>query len=72
MITFPDAPLSQLYFAFFLKLPKPLGAVIYVCFQLSMTLVLAELGGRIVQFRLRGHEKFNPPVQNNETNKTGS
>jgi hypothetical protein len=69
MKTFPDAPLSQLYFSLFLKLPKPLGAVIYVCFQLSITLVLAELGGRIVQFRLWGHERFNESVQTNDTNK---
>jgi hypothetical protein len=72
MKTFPDAPLSKLYFFVFAQLPKPLGAVIYVCFQLSMTLVLAQLGGRIVQFRLLGHERFNEPVQNNETNKAGS
>jgi hypothetical protein len=72
MKAFPTAPLSQVYFFVFAHLPKPLGAVIYIGFQLSMTLVLAQLSGRIVQFRLLGHERLDKPVQDDEANKMGS
>jgi hypothetical protein len=66
--SFPDAPLSQLY-SLLLEIPKPLGGVTYASFQLLIILVLTELGGRIVQFRLWGHERPDESGQPNYTNK---